>query len=517
MRLYNLTAKSLWYDEASSIVDGLRSFNFISQPTGNYKLVYAYLLKVWLEIFGVSALAARLLSVIFGIGSIFLIFLIGKSLFNKGIGLISSFLLAVSCFHIYHSQQVKYIAFLLFLALSSLSCFIEFIRKNKIRFLMINSMLNILIIYTHPFGFSIILVQFLYVFFSYHSMDKKELKKWCLLQLPLLFVSLLWAVLIISEKKHLRTILWWAQLPSIHSLTETFKTFCYGGPRYGINDDANIQTCPVDVARLLIFIFGALFTRGMLHISKYRSKINESLLILWLLLPIVLGFLFSYLFYHIYFIKLFLISLPAFYLIVAIGIYHGNKLYHMLGILLLISWLNVSPLKAMYKNDTHVDWQKTAFIMKQQHISDDATIIISTCKEVVPFMYYLSNADKADLKDIGMFGKFTSGHWQDSFRYKNHQIIAIANELGQKEDAYYALDKSGITNKTYDFNYILADFDRKVMQKDVLDTNKEVWLLVSRWTGEEYNRQAMVEKLNKYLKMAFKEETGGVRIYRFEP
>jgi len=514
LRLYRLTAKPLWYDEITFIAHALKGLDFMLHPVANYKIPHIVLLKVWIAAFGMGAFATRILSVLLGIASILLVYRLGKSLFNNSVALIASFLLSISCFHIYHSQQVKHYSFLVFLVLLSFIAFIDFFKRKKPAILMVNLLLNILIICTHPFGLSIILVQFLYVICIHRLIDRKQLKRWFYFQLPLVLFSGLWAwVLFAGRGNFFEAILWWSPLPNIQSLINTFSTFCYGGPEYGLTA-LNVTSFPLEIVMATMLVFGIFFIRGLFLIFRQHMEGHQAFVVIWLVVPIALSFLFSYLFFPVYIIKNFLIYLPAFYLIVAQGIYHKRQLFS-LTILVIIFLLNIIPLKTMYGASIHVDWQKAVCFIKGNDLKDDDIIIVATTKEVVSFMYYLSDADKAALEYILPFGKFEDGHWQESFQYKAHSIITLGSERNQGKDGYY--DPGSGANKIYRSDYITADFDKKVMKQDILNSNRQVWLLVSEWAGDAYRCQKMSDKLKKYFNLTLLKEVGGIKIYRFRP
>lgn len=513
LRLYNLGAKALWYDEISTISIAEKSPHFILQPFSSYKSAFIILLKIWIGIFGTGVLALRLLPAAFGIISIFLTFRIGKELFNSRAGLISAFLVSISCFHIYHSQQVKQYTFILFLVLLSTLYLIKFIAEGKARFIITNVLLNILILYTHPFGFSVIAFQALYILANYKSIGAAQLKKWSFHQIPLLFALGVWAAVMRSTEKYLKAILWWVRLPDIRSLTDTFRTFSYGF-NYGLSD-VNIRICPPPVAGMLAIIFGLFFIKGLFNAFGYYRQSQVKLVIVWLFLPLVLILAFSYLVRPVYVTKHLLILLPAFYYIVAIGLSHKTRNFFIITILAIILGLNSIPLRRMYNTVSNVDWQRAVRVMENNSLREDAVIIMATTKEAVCLVYYLNPADDRALRDIDIFGKITDNGWQESFQHKKHYIITLGSELEQTEDAYY--DPGSGINKIYKPGHILADFDQKVLMGDILKTKKQVWLLVSRWAGDEYGLESVARKLKAYLKMALRKEAGGIKVYRFDP
>jgi len=120
IRAASLDAQSLWRDE----VDALRFAtaprseilgNF-TQPGWNGPL-YFLLLRGWVALTGTSGYAMRLFSLIPGVLSIPLIYVLGRRLFEPATGLISALLAATSPYLVWYSQEVKMYALVLALSL----------------------------------------------------------------------------------------------------------------------------------------------------------------------------------------------------------------------------------------------------------------------------------------------------------------------------------------------------------------------------------------------------------------
>src|SRR3990172_9070860 len=93
VRLYLLAEKSIWLDEAFSITISQRSLvDMLSSivRTDTHPPLYYLVLKIWL-VFGESETQARLLSTLFSIASIPLIYFVGASLYeDERVGLIAA-------------------------------------------------------------------------------------------------------------------------------------------------------------------------------------------------------------------------------------------------------------------------------------------------------------------------------------------------------------------------------------------------------------------------------------------
>jgi len=514
LRLYGLTAKPLWYDEIGFFAHALKGFDFMLQSVANYKIPYIILLKGWIAVFGMGVFATRLLSVMLGVASIFLTYQLGKRLFISGPALIAAFLLSISCFDIYHSQQVKHYGLLTVIVLFSFILFLDFFEKKKPGLLIVNLLLNVLAVCTHPFGISAVLIQVFYVIFMRRSIRIGQLKQWLYFQLPLVLFLGLWSWVLFTGRSNFKAILWWSRPPALRGLIDTFSTFIYGGPAYGLSSLENLSF-PPGVANALMLIFGFSFARGIFIIMNQKDNSRQKFVVIWLTLPIVLSLVFSYLFFPVYFIKNFLFFLPAFFLIVARGVYYKRKLIP--GVILVaVLLLNIVPLRTMYNAKVNVDWEKAVHFVKAHELKADDIFIIATTKEVVSFMYYFADAEQAALKDILIFGKFEANYWQKSFQYRDHLIITLGSERNAGKDGFR--DPGPGLNLKYSLDYIMSDFDKEIMRhEDIIRSNRQIWILISQWAGEAYGSRVFIEKLNMYYKLTFAKELGGINVYRLNP
>ena len=95
LRIFRLSARGIWYDEAWSLVlaakDLSRSTYF---DVFSYKPVYFLFLNAWVRLFGLDAFWVRLPSVVFASLSLGVIYLVGRELADNKTGLLAAFLLA---------------------------------------------------------------------------------------------------------------------------------------------------------------------------------------------------------------------------------------------------------------------------------------------------------------------------------------------------------------------------------------------------------------------------------------
>jgi 4-amino-4-deoxy-L-arabinose transferase-like glycosyltransferase len=109
LRLIRLSYQPLWWDEGWSLYFATADVRTMLELTAVdiHPPLYYLFLHAWIWLFGPGAIAARLLSVLIGTAAIPLLYAVGRLLAGHRGGLLAAFLLAISPFHIYYSQEVR--------------------------------------------------------------------------------------------------------------------------------------------------------------------------------------------------------------------------------------------------------------------------------------------------------------------------------------------------------------------------------------------------------------------------
>lgn len=150
LRVYQIDRESLWFDEAftywaavSSPPDIIKTWSSSLHPP-----LYGLMLHYWMKIVGDSDMAIRLLSAIFGVLAIPVVFQIGKLLFNDRFGLAAALFLSVSGFHIQYSQEAR--PYSLYFLLTSVSILFTILAHKRIRYAWFGYIIStVLLLYTH--------------------------------------------------------------------------------------------------------------------------------------------------------------------------------------------------------------------------------------------------------------------------------------------------------------------------------------------------------------------------------
>jgi uncharacterized membrane protein len=121
LRVWKLGSLSFWYDEVVTmrlaqapgplaIVDRLNEIDATRAP------LHPILLQTWIKAFGSTEASARSLSVLFGVATIALVWWIGRMTFDPATGLWAAWLAAVSPLLVYYSREARMYALLVMLS-----------------------------------------------------------------------------------------------------------------------------------------------------------------------------------------------------------------------------------------------------------------------------------------------------------------------------------------------------------------------------------------------------------------
>src|SRR4030042_621512 len=127
--------QSLWLDEAINVnvarALDLKSLIFNYSLGDFHPPLFHVLLRGWILLFGSSEISVRIPSVILGVATVYVTYLIGRKLFEHKTALIAATLLATAPLHIYYSQEARMYMLAAFFASLSVYFFISILKKDN--------------------------------------------------------------------------------------------------------------------------------------------------------------------------------------------------------------------------------------------------------------------------------------------------------------------------------------------------------------------------------------------------
>lgn len=296
LRLINLN-QSLWLDEATTALASKMSlYDFFTQfMMGDFHPPLYYLIvKYWTLLFGNGEVSLRIPSVIFGLVTIFVVYMIAKEIKLKN-SLIPALFLATSGLHIYYSQEARMYSLATFLVTVAVYCYIK---KQWVYF----SIVTVFLFLSDYVSMIIVPVLFLYQLIT----RRNDIKKYVLSLIPVIFTFLVWwptfqKQLMNGLSLKETSLAWWNTLGPV-----TFKNVALIPTKFLIG---RISFENKIIYAFIIIIISAIF---IYTIGKAKNK----LIWYWFAGSLLLGIILSFFIPTLTFFR-YLFILPAFYLLLA--------------------------------------------------------------------------------------------------------------------------------------------------------------------------------------------------------
>ncbi|MFZ5366154.1 MAG: glycosyltransferase family 39 protein [Patescibacteria group bacterium] len=319
LRLVKLN-QSLWLDEAVQAITSQGSFNDIfSELTGDFHPpLYHLLMWTWVHLFGSSEIILRLPSVIFGVATIYVVYLIARQVISRKLEIgnwkleipeIVALFLVTAPFHIYYSQEARPYALVALLATCSMYFFLKEQWKRYI-------LATTLMLYSSYYGFLVLLAQFI----SMIIINRKNIATLLHCYIATLFLFLpclpLLTIQLQVGSQAIQILPEWGRLVNVSflkALPLTFIKFTLG--RITIFN----KTLYALTAGILFLVYGSIIAKGFFRGKKFLISNYQLLITLWLFVPVCVAWLISFFIPNYQPFRLLLV-LPAFYLLLAGGV-----------------------------------------------------------------------------------------------------------------------------------------------------------------------------------------------------
>lgn len=351
-RIFKLDFQSLWLDElyTMNVADPNTGFvDMIKDVTVRESFPYLYfiIVKFFFLLFGHESIVARIPSVIFGILSVWMIYKLGKQLVSNKVGLIAALLIAFNQYSIYNSQDARAYSFYLFFVILSYYFFTKFFQNPTKNHAIKYAFSAGLLLNTNFFAVTNVLAQgfLLLSFLVIFNNDKKvRLQNLKFLLLSVFITFLLFTPNIYKFYLAAQFYSNWIPAPSNGGVTLMIKE----------------MICDSEFA---LFLFGLLLVFYFLNAFKYSDsesvfKIVKDkkvtvfiVLTSWIVFPILMVVIKSYVSTPLYVTRYLYSILPAIFLIFAISINeikNGLIKYCFLFILVFSQFFDMSIVKKYY-------------------------------------------------------------------------------------------------------------------------------------------------------------------------
>jgi uncharacterized membrane protein len=391
LRLIRLGSQSFWYDEVYSANLSAKSLQAVIPRFGQTPTLYHILLHFWLFL-GRSDTMIRLLSVLFGVVALWVIYLLGRNFLDARHGLLCSFLLAISPFHIWYSQEARMYTLLILLSMVSVFFFLKFLQGQRGWPTVWWVVTSGLAIYTHYYAAFILFFQV--IFFSvFHKKYRSLWRRFCYVLGYTAVIVLPIFILFFFGGRYASICAEGAggNPVQIFSIPYTFFTFSlgfsYGQSVVELHRLATLVTVwPYGMLILpATLLFSVIIVIGLRSLWREREKFI--LVLLYLLVPMLGACLISMLWpqfsYNVRYVSM---AVPAYIIILARGLLAPRRRIFKYSLLVLVLILTLFSLYNHYCRDKYAkeDYRSAAQFVSVN--SEEGDIVLAP--HLMSFEYY---------------------------------------------------------------------------------------------------------------------------------
>ncbi len=385
--LFRLGAQSFWLDEGTSFAFSRlplsELFDLASTRQANMSLYYL-LLHFWLGL-GESEALIRLLSSLFALATIPLVYLLGRRLRGPAAGLVAAVFLALNAFVVRYAQEARGYTLAMLLAALATYLLIRALDDPRRGRWILYSLVAGIGAYAHFFVLLVLAGHLAGILLTRGGRAAAapalmSLGGAVVIALPMILFPLT------GDRGQID----WLDAPGSDDVVRELSRWV-GGEGYP-----------------LLVVYGGLGVWGLLHGLRSPSRTAVALVGSWLAAPVIGSLLIS-LFKPIFLARYLVVSLPALALAAALGVLALRPVLARAAAIVLVVALAASGLHGWYYDYDKEDWRSATRYVLSEARPDDA-IVLYAGRMKRPFGYYVALEDKEEVAPTSLYPAGEWGH-----------------------------------------------------------------------------------------------------------
>lgn len=434
---------TFWFDEMFSVhfsrlpwPEALRYAILETNPP-----LFTLLLRGWLRIADLnSEFWVRFPSLIFGLASIAVLYLLAQKIFSRKVAVISAIFMSLSGLHIFLNTEARVYGLLTLLTIISFYFFHGIFWQGK-KYWPYYGLTNFLLLFSHLTAWFTPLAQLLIL--ALIKPAGQESKKWRRWHAGIGIVWLAWFIPSLISKFHADSLSAWYFDSSAGGEFANLLTLFISG---FIN--ANLSSLVFTVLALLFLLALALFWQKLKHSREIKDRNFLILLCLWGILPVLSGSMLG-----VFVSKFYVAFTPALYLMMALVIadrLKSQKQFALTLILILAVFLPAGYAVASQKVFSWYDY--TNYIESRE--TDNSAVFILPFNDILPLRHYY----RGQRPLIGLYLREDNLSWEERIvRYNWNKQVSDKAELAQwlrKKIAELNLNQVFYLQYTTDYDWV---------------------------------------------------------------
>jgi len=412
---------SLRLDEAQSLFQTNRDIagmlNLVAQDV--HVPLYHTLLHFWQIAFGQDIFVARMLSLVFFVGTIIMTYVLATyALGRRGVGLFAAFLVAISPFMNWYGSEARMYTMLAFVTVLHAFFFVKLLRLSGSARWVLWVLTGIIGVYTHYFFIFVLLSEFATVLaIRKKSLDKHLLRNVIISGVVIAISLLPWLYYVYSLglANNTQPAL---GAPTAGDLFDTYAQFIFG-----------FQTPLVNTLIVSLWPIVVLLAFFALQRAKRKVPLEITLFVFLAVIPVLSAFVISITIKPFYLSRYLIVSLPAVFIFVAwlltryrrrVAVVVSSILVVMVGLLFTVQAISPNtPVKEDYR-------QVVDYLDANASASD--VVVLAAPFTIYPVEYYYKG--EARLTTQPIWNRFEPGG------VPPYNVATVAAETKLNVDAY---------------------------------------------------------------------------------
>lgn len=391
---------SLRLDEAQSLFQTNRDLGGMYYLVGQdvHVPLYHTLLHFWQLIFGQDIFVARMMSLVFFVGTILMTYATARYAFNRrSVGLFAALLVTLSPFMNWYGSEARMYTMLAFMATLHMYLFLKIMRVGSWKYWIFWTLAAIVGVYTHYFFIFVLIAEFLaLIVMRAHFADKRPVRKMIIAGF-ITAASLLPWILYVYNLGFASNTQPALTEPSAGDLFDTYAQFIFG-----------FQTSAVNT--IIISLWPIAVLLGFFALQRHGRKIpaETTLFVILATLPVILAFVISVTIRPFYLSRYLIVALPPLLIFIAwlltrykqkVALIIGTVLVLLMSFLFTIQVLNPNtPVKEDYR-------EAVRYLETNAQATD--VVVLAAPFTVYPVEYYYHGNAKLTTQPI--WDRFSSG------------------------------------------------------------------------------------------------------------
>jgi hypothetical protein len=490
LRLHEMSQQSFWYDELATwhrAVIPLGEMFADLFAVRNHTPLYFLAMRLWVQI-GEGEFVLRYFSFLWGIVGVALTYRLGALVGGRRAGLMAAFLLAISPFHIWYSQEARMYTMLAALAVVANWCLLSLLRRERRWLWLLYALSLALALYTHFLALFLPVAHYAYLSIHYRRLRAFFLK-WLMYAAAAVLIFAVWGGAMLLTGGFREAPISWIPAARLYEPLLTVLSLSIGP-----SIDPG-QPLVYFVPLLFLFLTGYGFVRfgrrlpGDASDERVRLALDYRLLLIWFAIPVLLIYFISLDLpipekRSVYVDRYLLMSQPAMLIAVAWGLDTLAKARSQRWLrpaaLLVVTLISALTLSHLYADSDYwrEDWRSALAFLRET--AEPGDVVLGRPDHLLPLDYYgVDSLDYAELPaavtDEALLDEF------DQEMTRRVSLAAAGADRAWLITHAYVNDPHGFPQERND---VLADTLSSSQQKEWMETNYAV-LQELRSTGIE--------------------------------